>query len=82
MSDTIKTTKELKIDMYFVDGDTRVQRLKNPRDDITRQEIIDLQALIRTNNLLIGDRARAAFGRISTADIVNTTVTDLDISGE
>lgn len=80
MSDTVKTTRELKIDMYFVDGDTRVQRLKNPRTNITSQEIIDLQTLIRTNNLLIGDRARATFGRISTADIVNTTVTDLDLS--
>lgn len=80
MSDTVKTTRELKIDMYFVDGDTRKQTLKNPRDNLTSQEIIDLQTLIRANNLLIGDRARATFGRITTADVVNTTVTDLDIS--
>lgn len=66
---TVVTTQEqfLKIEYYFVDGDTRTQTINNARSDVTASEIRELQALIRQGNLLIGDKNQATFGKISKA---------------
>lgn len=61
MTDTITTESTVKFDCGFVDGDTRVITMKNPRDDITTEEITELNAYIRANNLLVGDKTGAIF---------------------
>jgi len=61
MTDIITTENTLKFDCGFVDGDTRVITMKNPRNDITTEEITELNAYIRANNLLIGDKTGAIF---------------------
>lgn len=65
----IVTTLEsfIKIDLYFVDGDTRMQTINNARSDVTASEIRELQTLIRQGNLLLGDKNGATFGKISKA---------------
>lgn len=78
MADTIKTTKELKIENYFVDGDTRTIVYPNPRSDITSTEISELNSFIQENNLLVGDKAGATFGRINKVDRVTKTITGTD----
>lgn len=55
----------LKMEFYFVDGDTRTQNINNARSDVTSSEIRELQTMIREGNLLIGDKNQATFGKIS-----------------
>lgn len=57
----------LKVELYFVDGDTRTQTINNARTDITAQEIQELQTLIRQGNTLIGDKDHSTFGKIRRA---------------
>lgn len=78
-TDVTTITKELKIDTFYVDGDTRVITLKNPKTTITDSEIEELETFIQTNNLLVGDKNGATFGRITTVDRVTTTTTDYGI---
>lgn len=80
MADTIKTSAELKIDNYFVDGDTRMITLKNPKAEITNSDIEELQSFLRANNVLIGDKVGGTFGKISSVTRVIQTRTAMDIS--
>lgn len=71
------TTKELKIDLQFADGDTRLVTLKNPKTTIQTSEITELNDLIANNNLLIGDKNGAAFSNIGTVSKVTKTTTEI-----
>lgn len=80
MADTVKTEQILKLEYYFVDGDTRTQVVNYGRSDVTTTEIRELQSLIRANNLLIGDKNQATFGKISAVTYTDrqTTTTDAE----
>lgn len=80
MADTIKTTSTAKIDLYFVDGDTRLITLKNPKSDITTSQIEDLQSFLRTSNVLVGDKVQGTFGKISSVTRVMETKTRMDLT--
>lgn len=80
MADTITTTRELMLDCYFVDGDTRVQTLKNPKTNLQQSAIQTLQTYMQTNNLLIGDKTGAAFGRFTKAYTRTTVKKNLDFT--
>lgn len=76
MADTyIKNERTLRIDTMFVDGDTRAITLKSPKSTITEEEITELNTFIQANNLLIGDKNGATFGRISKVTRINTEKT-------
>lgn len=77
---TIVETEELKIDTFYVDGDTRILTLKNPKDNISTSEIESLNAMIQANNLLIGDKTAATFGKIRT--VTRVTKVTVDFSPE
>lgn len=79
MSDTVTTSTYLDIDCYFVDGDSRKLKIKNPLDTVTEANITALNSYIAANNLLIGDKAGAAFGRIVKAAKVETSTTTFEI---
>lgn len=79
MPDIIKTEETLKLDYTFVDGDTRANSIKNPRDDITASDMQALETKIRANNLIIGDKGGATFARLK-ATRVNKTTTTFDIN--
>lgn len=72
---TLTTEHILKIEYYFVDGDTRTQTINNARSNVTRAEILQLQSLIRQGNLLIGDKNQAAFGKIRKATHITRQTT-------
>lgn len=72
------TTFELKIDTYFVDGDSRVITLKNPRGGLSTADFTNLNTMIQTNNLLIGDKTGATFGRITSATKVTKNTVNYD----
>lgn len=73
---TITNTSDLKIDTYFVDGDSRTITLKNPKDEITTTEITALNQMIQSGNLLIGDQTGATFGKIKTVTRVTKVTTN------
>lgn len=79
MADTITNSKTLKLEYDFVDGDTRTNNIKNPRDDITSNEIAELNTFLRANNALIGDKYQATFAQIRKATIVEKTTTNFDL---
>lgn len=80
MADTIKPSEELSIDCYFVDGDTRNFKIANPKATITSAEIESLNTFMQANNILVGDKAGATFGRITKATRITKAETTLDIS--
>lgn len=78
MADVLAETAELKFDAYFVDGDTRILTLKNPKGNITTSEIEDLQSYIRQNNLIVGDKMGGTFGKFEKVTKIKTYKTYID----
>lgn len=66
MANTITNTTTGKINVGFVDGDTRVITIPNLKSDVTEAEITTLNQQMRTSNVIIGDKAGGAFARINT----------------
>jgi hypothetical protein len=81
MSDKVTTSKELKINMTFVDGDSRTITVDNPKDSLTAAQINAVAAIAKTTQAVIGDKAGAAFHEFDTAKITEkeTCVLDLNI---
>ena len=79
MADTTKTTKNLKVDCDFVDGDTRAFNIKNPKSSLTAGDITDLNTYMQVNGVLVGDKMSATFLRIAKASTVTKTTVNLDI---
>ncbi len=80
MADVSSTAETLKIENYFVDGDTRTITLKNPKQSITTSDIEELQTYMRTNNIIVGDKMAGTFGKISAVTRVSETKTYLDFT--
>ena len=80
MADVVKTTSNLKIENYFVDGDTRTITLKNPKDTIEASAIADLNSFMQTTGIIIGDKTGATFGKIMKVTKIDKTQTDFDIN--
>lgn len=84
MADKTTTTKELKIENLFTDGDTRTITLKNPKETIETNEITALETLILngdgTQSILIGDKYGSDFKRIQEVRRITKTTKEYDIS--
>lgn len=84
MADKTTTTKELKIENLFTDGDTRTITLKNPKEIIETNEITALETLILNGtgeeSILIGDKYGSDFKRIQEVRRVTKTTKEYDIS--
>lgn len=83
MADKVETSYELKFVWLFQDGDTRTQTLKNPNQDISRTNILELETMILNggeSTILLGDKTGAPFRRINTVTRITTRTTTLDIS--
>lgn len=80
MADTTKSTRELKIEFGFYDGDTRTQTLENPRNDLTATDINDLAQLAVSTQPIIGDKGGARVVGINSAKIVEKSVVTLDLN--
>lgn len=80
MADMIKMTNELKFELAFADGDTRIFRLRNPRTGSLESAIGDINTLILQNQLLIGDKAGGAFTGIYRVTRINRNSYILDLS--
>lgn len=80
MADTYTSTSTLKIETIFTDADTRTFNIPNPKSDLATSDIEALNDFLEDNNLLIGDKTGAQFGRITKATKINSRKTVLDIS--
>lgn len=78
MADTVKTTKQLKLQAGFVDGDDRTLTFDNPSDGLTKADIMDINEDAAV--CLIGDKTGAAFDSWKSAKIVETQTTYLDLN--
>lgn len=86
MADQITTTSTLNIQTAYKDTDTRIVKLKNPRDNISTQDITALETLIKNGadgsaSLLIGDKRGSDFLQIDKVTRINkrTLTFDLEI---
>lgn len=80
MADIITENQTLQIEYAFVDGDTRLNNIKNPKQNITAEEIANLNTMIRAGNLIVGDRYQSTFAQINYAKRINKTTTTFDIN--
>lgn len=80
MPDITTTSQTLDIEYGFVDGDTRTSKIKNPKANITSEEIEDLNTFLRANNAIVGDRYGSTFARINSAKRISKTTTTFDIN--
>lgn len=84
MADQVTNANTLNIQTAYKDTDTRIIKLKNPRDNITTGEITALETLIKNGSdgsasLLIGDKRGADFLQIDKVTITRKTTLDLDL---
>lgn len=79
MADKVKESTVLNIECLFTDGDTRTITLKNPRSDISRSEIENLESFMQENKILVGDKAGSDFLKIKRVVRRRTTTTYLDL---
>lgn len=80
MADIVTQDSTLVFEFMFVDGDTRTQKLKNPKSNITQEQVAELNAYIQANNLVVGDKGGATFGKIARVVKRNEVITKLDIN--
>lgn len=80
MADKTTTTSSLTMVANFYDGDTRTINQNNPKPIEQLPALINAFAnYVKTNNVIIGDLAGAAFKEITQAKVINKTVIDLDL---
>ena len=79
MADTATNTSELQITNLFVDGDTRKMTIPNP-GTVTKTQVETLDAFLKANNFLIGDKYGGTFGRVNKAVKVSKQTTTLDLN--
>lgn len=83
MADTQVVTSTLNITTAYKDTDTRIIKLKNPRQNISTSDIVALEMLIKngdgTQSLLIGDKRGSDFLQIDKVVKVNKTTTTFDL---
>lgn len=82
MADTVSQSQELKFEALFVDGDTRTFSVKNPKANVSQNEITALNTYMQTNNVLVGDKYGGRFGRLTKAATVDKTTVTLDLESD
>ena len=92
MAETVNVTKRLEIVAEFESGDTYQFSLNNPKeysptpeaqgddDYLDPADITDLADYMKTNKIVIGDKAGADFTRIKSAKKISQTTRYLDLN--
>lgn len=80
MADKTTTTTTLNILAGFADGDDRTLLVDNPNTAINLGDAVyNLDEYAKTNQVILGDKAGAAFTGFKTAKLVTKTKTVLDL---
>lgn len=82
MADSVKSSATAQFEFAFVDGDTRTFNLPNPKAEITPEEVQDLNAYIRENNLIVGDKEGGTFAQINHIKRIGKTTVTVDLHPE
>lgn len=80
MADSVKSSATAQFEFAFVDGDTRTFNLPNPKANIQASEVQDLNAYIRENNLIVGDKEGGTFAQINKIKKIGKTTTTVDLN--
>jgi len=85
MADKTSYSNTLSFEWLFTDGDTRIQKVKNPQETIEDSQVSALNDLILNGGgssptLLIGDKMGEPFRRINKVTKIQQSITTLDLS--
>lgn len=78
MADTTKHVREIKFVAGFTDGDDRTISYPTTKSTVTTAEMSALATASAT--VLVGDKAGAPFKEIKSAQLVDQTITYLDLT--
>ena len=78
MADTTKSTYQLKLNILFDDGDTRIISLDNPMNNLTESGIKNIESSL--SPVLIGDKNDGNFSAIAAAKYVQRSEITVDLS--
>lgn len=79
-NDTVTSSRELKIGTKYVDDDTRLISLKNPKTNLTEQQVKSVFSDVTVTKVLVGDKNGADFDSLYTAYIEEKSDRNLDLS--
>lgn len=79
MADVTTTSRQIKMVAAFTDGDTRTIALETAKPEFTKADIDAFG--VASSPILVGDKTGAKFARFQSAQLVEQTVTHLDLKG-
>lgn len=79
MADKITQSYYGQLNFGFADGDTRIAKIPNPKNNVEAAQIAALSSLLKTNELIVGDKAGAEFSEILTYDRYHVKKTEFDL---
>lgn len=80
MANTFSSSYTLKLELLFSDEDTRTITLENPRENLTREVIDSYSDYLLEHPIFIGDKTKAAFTGIGSANLVTVHTEKFDLS--
>ena len=80
MADITKQSSTLSIVAEFADDDTRIITIDNPVANVSASAIKALGTVAKNGNILIGDKAGAAFTRFKTAKKKSAVIKNYDLT--
>lgn len=80
MADRVKTVRELKLVASFDDGDDRTVTQNDPRNGLTKADILDPDFVASSKTALIGDKTGAQMVGWKSAKVYESTIVYLDIT--
>lgn len=78
--DTITSGSDLKLVYEFIDGDTRITTLPNPRLNLTQNDLDTAMNELVTSQVFVGDKDGGAFDKFADNEVIQWTKTKLDLS--
>lgn len=79
MADKVTQSYYLQLNASFADGDTRLIKLPNPKANIPEAQVYAVSQLLKTNQIIVGDRTGAEFVEILTGDKYHVKKTEFDL---
>lgn len=79
-NDIVTSSRELKLDYLFTDGDNRTTSLPNPKTNLNATQINSVSQTLADTQAFVGDKTGAPFSKIQSAYILETTRRKLDLS--
>lgn len=81
-NDTVTSSSELKYNLGFTDGDTRILNLKNPKSGLTDSDVNAVKSffIASDTSLIVGDKNGSDFAGFISIEKIDKTTRTLDLS--